>query len=145
MTLWILSPFSASYITYSIFTNCFLQRHYINTLYRQFKQMRYRSVVKTNIICFCRIGHTTSQFFAFFFKGGENGGNAVCREGSLHGKRDIRAISDAIFLVFYCFHYYFLVFFKFFKFFYYFCFIFYIVLYCFIKYCLQELICNKLI
>src|SRR6478609_11391103 len=69
MTLWILSPFSASYTTYSIFTNCFLQRYYINTLYRQFKQMRYSSVVKVNIICFCRIGHTTAQFFAFLLQG----------------------------------------------------------------------------
>ena len=92
MTLWILSPFSASYTTCSIFTNCFLQRYYVNTLYRQFKQMRYSSLVKVNIICFCRIGHTTSQFFAFFFyKGGKNGGNIVCSEGSLHGKRDIRS------------------------------------------------------
>src|SRR6476661_5744543 len=91
MTLWILSPFSVLFMTYSIFTNCFLQCYYINTLYRQFKQMRYSSVVKVNIICFCRFGHTTSQFFAFFYKGGENGGNVVCREGSLHGKRDIRS------------------------------------------------------
>src|SRR6478609_4592383 len=67
MTLWILSPFAASYMTYSILTNCFLQRYYIDTLYRQFKQMRYSSVAKVNIICFCRIGHTTSQFFAFIF------------------------------------------------------------------------------
>src|SRR6478609_7751593 len=87
MTLWILSPFFASYMTYSIFTNCFLQRYYINTLYRQFKQMRYSSVVKVNIICFCRIGHTNS--LPSCYKGGENGGNVVCREASLHGKWDI--------------------------------------------------------
>src|SRR6478609_9189630 len=68
MTLWILSPFSASYMTYTIYTNCFLQRYYINTLYRQFKQMRYSSVVKVNIICFCPNDHTSSQFFASCYK-----------------------------------------------------------------------------
>src|SRR6476469_6519833 len=88
-TLWILSPFSASYMTYSIFTNCFLQRYYIYTLYRQFKQMRYSSVVKVKIICFCRIGDTNS--LPSCYKEGENGGNVVCRNGSLHEKRDIRS------------------------------------------------------
>src|SRR6476469_10047499 len=100
MTLWILSSFSASFMTYTIFTNCFLQRYYINTLYRQFKPIRYSSVVKVNIICFCRIGHTTSPFFAFFFiREAKMVGMLCARKGVCTENGTSAALCDAFFLV----------------------------------------------
>src|SRR6478609_8605173 len=63
--------------------------------------MCYSSVVKVTVT----LRH---NYLPSCYKGGENGGNVVCREGSLHGKRDIRSALRCNFSSFLFFLFFFL-------------------------------------
>ena len=79
-----------------IFKNCFFQRCYINTLYRQ---MHYSTVVKLNIVCSCNNGVTLRHNYSYFSWQGTRKGEAqerveeveVVEKRSLHWKRHMRS------------------------------------------------------